>query len=399
MKKAILCGLIFSMMLVFAGCQKAIQGTEQGAEKSGGTAPDSKYTLDYIKENLQGQNNVSLITVSPNEKYVAYIVGGSIDNDLEEPPKLHIWQVGEAAPVSTDIDEEWLPVCELWWAPHNDYLLVDIGSSTERGCDLYAVEGVKKIDTLAYTGEGMLFSPDGNRILYTGLSEISSIKENYISASSANDLILYDLAAKKKQVLFAGTKNIDYMAEGWLDNQTISYKKVEWKSELESYWDLMSKDTVYNYDLRSKQSTIDTEKTNRKYTNERFGFSIEYPGYFGDGEGSTNGDGRSFVSPDGSFSFKVWGERNDSGKTPQSVYDDLLKRHENISSDLLEGNQFRVQWDEGDQTVEEIHIVNDSVDCVLEIRYPLNKKMESNEVYELVCTLTGSFKVSQEPNY
>jgi hypothetical protein len=62
------------------------------------------------------------------------------------------------------------------------------------------------------------------------------------------------------------------------------------------------------------------------YNNERFAYSISYPSDLLRMEPPPeNGDGRSFVSGDGSVQMLVWGEYNAAEKTWQEEYDLELK--------------------------------------------------------------------------
>lgn len=45
----------------------------------------------------------------------------------------------------------------------------------------------------------------------------------------------------------------------------------------------------------------------KRFDNSRFGFSIEVPGGFIEGEPPDNGDGATFTAPDGSAELRVWG--------------------------------------------------------------------------------------------
>jgi hypothetical protein len=46
------------------------------------------------------------------------------------------------------------------------------------------------------------------------------------------------------------------------------------------------------------------------YTNARFGYSVEYPAFFGEGTELDGGRGMEFKSPDGEYSVEIWGEWN-----------------------------------------------------------------------------------------
>lgn len=62
------------------------------------------------------------------------------------------------------------------------------------------------------------------------------------------------------------------------------------------------------------------------YNNERFAYSIQYPSDLLKMQAPPeNGDGRSFVSADGSTRMLVWGEYNAAEKTWQEEYEFELK--------------------------------------------------------------------------
>jgi tetratricopeptide (TPR) repeat protein len=78
----------------------------------------------------------------------------------------------------------------------------------------------------------------------------------------------------------------------------------------------------------------EAEKANRltytKYHNSRYGFTITYPNHLIMGEPSTNGDGQTFLGPDGS-SLTVFGTNNILDETAYSLYDNLLQSVGDVS--------------------------------------------------------------------
>ena len=210
----------------------------------------NQYTIDFILNDLKAQSDVFAITESPNKKYVAYMkrVG---ENNMG-PAYLHIWRTGENSPVKSDKEEEW--VGDLWWSPNDGYVFVDTGTFVFRMGNLYAVEGVTLYDGFKY--EDVFFSPDGKKIIYTALDDkISEIKWRHIDPDKIKNLVLYDIETKKKEILFRGSDSLDYVAEGWIDNQTIKYDICKW-ALINKESPRIIKTTLYKYNLQTEENTV-----------------------------------------------------------------------------------------------------------------------------------------------
>ena len=126
----------------------------------------------------------------------------------------------------------------------------------------------------------------------------------------------------------------------------------------------------------------------KQYTNDRFGFSIEYPSTFVTKVVPDNDDGRIFSSEDDTARLTVSGINNIFNDTVIASYNDVLKVHSNASYKKQEDNWFAVSWTEDNNIVYEKSVVgNGSIDTFI-IKYPKSQK----EYYDsIVAHLNSSF--------
>ncbi len=252
--RRILAIVIVAFMFTFLfGCEVKISTRKNGDENgiSNQIPGDTSFSLDDIIDELKNQKNVSLYRKSPNNEYIAYMVGKS-SPDSFEPSSLYIWKVDTKEPILTDILDE-TDVCDLWWSPNSRYLFIDTGTFVSRSGYLLDVKEMKTIDSIGYIGE-VYYSPDSKKILYSASSGITSkIKEQFIDLCEIQDLLIYDIDSGKEKSLLNGTDSIDYSAHGWLDEQTVSYTQNEWNIY---NGELSYNETSYTYDLLSEKSFL-----------------------------------------------------------------------------------------------------------------------------------------------
>ena len=126
-----------------------------------------------------------------------------------------------------------------------------------------------------------------------------------------------------------------------------------------------------------------------EYTNDRFGFAIQYPSTFMTKLLPDNGDGIILESPDKSAELTVSGINNVLNETPESTYNDLLKEHSNASYKMQEDDWMVVSWIEGDNIVYEKKVVGSGSSNTIIIKYPSNQK----EYYSaIIAHLNSTFK-------
>ncbi|MGL5087456.1 MAG: hypothetical protein ACRC68_17345, partial [Clostridium sp.] len=85
-----------------------------------------------------------------------------------------------------------------------------------------------------------------------------------------------------------------------------------------------------------------------KYTNSRFGFSIEYPDFLEMQEAPTNDDGRIFISKDKNIKLVVSGYNNVLNDTVNSLYNDDINKLINIGYKSISERSYVVTWRDGD---------------------------------------------------
>lgn len=126
----------------------------------------------------------------------------------------------------------------------------------------------------------------------------------------------------------------------------------------------------------------------KTYKNERFQFSVEYPGTFITKMLPENGDGIKLGAQDGSANLIVSGINNVLDETAPQLLANLVREH-NPSYKIIKENWFVASWAEGDRIVYEKCIVGSGSINTFVIEYPVNQK----EIYDPVVEhLNASFK-------
>ncbi|OCT12035.1 hypothetical protein A8709_29725 [Paenibacillus pectinilyticus] len=218
----------------------------------------SQYSLDKIEGVLKDDKNVFDVIESPNKKAVAYMV--SKTGTDYDPMTLYIWNVGGSRPRAAT--GEALPtVGDVFWSPNSDYVFVDVGTYVTRSGSLYSAKTLEVVQTFGYL-EHVYFSPNGKYIVYSdGMydSPIQTIKSEYVDPPEPFDLVLYNMETHQNTVLFKGTKTQDYIAIGWLNDNTISYRLTTYSAENKNLRDQVVK---YTYDLSNQLTKVDpTQKS------------------------------------------------------------------------------------------------------------------------------------------
>lgn len=132
----------------------------------------------------------------------------------------------------------------------------------------------------------------------------------------------------------------------------------------------------------------------KKYQNKRYGFSIEYPAFFKDKDVPINGDGKSFVSDDGTVNFTVSGSNNtlnlgDAYSPEQYLNEMLLPALKNVTLKVQKDNYVLVSWKDGEKIGYTKAVVGKGSVNQYTIKYPASKKAEFDSIIE---HLNNTFK-------
>ncbi|WP_411679599.1 hypothetical protein [Clostridium thailandense] len=126
----------------------------------------------------------------------------------------------------------------------------------------------------------------------------------------------------------------------------------------------------------------------KKYSNSKFGFSIEYPNTFTIKTNPNNDDSKIFSSSDNTTELTVSARNNISNESVSSVYNNLLTKHKD-SYHKQEGNWFIMYWMENNLIVYQKSIVGSgSIDSFI-IKYPMEQKQQYDKI---ITHLNESFK-------
>lgn len=127
-------------------------------------------------------------------------------------------------------------------------------------------------------------------------------------------------------------------------------------------------------DLPLNKQLQDQQVSYKPYTNDRFGFSIDYPSTFVTKSILDNNDGVILSTLEGSEELTVSGVNNVLNETPISFYNNLLKKHIDAIDKSQEDNWMSVSWIEENKIVyEKVVVGSGSIDTFI-IKYPASQK-------------------------
>ncbi|MCS6885472.1 MAG: hypothetical protein RMM17_02400 [Acidobacteriota bacterium] len=128
----------------------------------------------------------------------------------------------------------------------------------------------------------------------------------------------------------------------------------------------------------------------RIYYNNRFGYSIEYPANLLIPQGeSDNGDGQTFLSPDGKSKAIVYAGYDVLGESLTQLYNRDLKSRKGVTYKLLRQNFFVISGIEDDQVFYRKTFCKKNIIYTFEISYPAAEK----PTYDAVTTkMSKSFR-------
>ncbi|CAM3156299.1 hypothetical protein [Sporolactobacillus spathodeae] len=138
-----------------------------------------------------------------------------------------------------------------------------------------------------------------------------------------------------------------------------------------------------------KQAKSDNINTSyNKYTNNRFGFSIEYPSNFNMGEAPTNNDGRTFS--DGQCNIIVSGSNNSMNETLNDNFSEAAVDVSNsIDYQVHKKNYYVLSYVKGNNIVYIKTFLNRGAFAQLNITYPSSLKSKYDPIVaHLVQTFT-----------
>jgi serine/threonine-protein kinase len=171
------------------------------------------------------------------------------------------------------------------------------------------------------------------------------------------------------------------------------------KATCEWYYIDISDGNIYRMDTATGKLVKVTEKWSgqlkkqqivySKYTNDKFGFSIDYPSDLLTKVMPLSQNGSIFSSKDDSVKLTVSGKNNVSNQDVKSVYNDVIKEHGDAPYKTQQNNWFVVSWIDGDKIYYEWCAVGSgSINTYIAI-FPESQK----KYFELVLNhLNSSFK-------
>ena len=134
-----------------------------------------------------------------------------------------------------------------------------------------------------------------------------------------------------------------------------------------------------------------------RYTNSRFGFSIEVPKDFISQTPTTNNDGRRFLSEDGQAEIVASAIINIMDKTLSQLRADVVQQEKSAVSFVNEGDTwFVLSWNENSHIYYQKSFVNGKVISTMTICYPI----EQREKYDMIIEhLEKTFTPARFMNY
>ncbi|WP_068672191.1 hypothetical protein [Oceanobacillus sp. Castelsardo] len=161
------------------------------------------------------------------------------------------------------------------------------------------------------------------------------------------------------------------------------------------YMAISSKDTsiVYDYEQEEPDSEQGESFTYETYINGRFGFTVEHPTSFIEGEPPTNDDGREFSN--GEATIVVYGGHAnilEENETIETYYNRTLQDiSSSIAYERLGDNWYVLSYTKGDQILYVKGVLRDDVIYHLRITYPVSKKDDYNSMVTRVSEDFGNW--------
>jgi hypothetical protein len=162
---------------------------------------------------------------SPNHESVVYSKYEALQG------KVYLWRKDEEEAIfvgNTDAEDR---SSVFIWTPDSEHLLVDNGTSSDRGGYLISVKDLQKKEVHYYSK--VYFSPDSRRMLFSDWINIQSSYKKDIQDGYSYNLSVLNLDTYDVTVVMEPTDTTDFIAAGWLDNSTIKYIKKDYSKKTE----------------------------------------------------------------------------------------------------------------------------------------------------------------------
>lgn len=141
---------------------------------------------------------------------------------------------------------------------------------------------------------------------------------------------------------------------------------------------------------KSSETNTNDNITYKTYTNERFGFSINYPSNLIPGNSPTNGDGLEFKSADCRVTLGVWGSYNALSKTIEDSYSAKINSLPvKPAYTHLNSNSYILSWEENGIIHYSYSILGKSCFNGFSFTYPASEKDYYSNVVDRIYS---SFK-------
>jgi hypothetical protein len=125
------------------------------------------------------------------------------------------------------------------------------------------------------------------------------------------------------------------------------------------------------------------------YTNNRYGFRVDYPESFVAQQSPENGDGLTLKSEDGKATLVAWG-MNNAGFTLQDQFDNAIKGvHGELGYNKIGRNWFVVSWTDGDNLCYTKEFVGGASETAFTFTFPVEQRPQYDSI---VTTIEKSFK-------
>lgn len=143
------------------------------------------------------------------------------------------------------------------------------------------------------------------------------------------------------------------------------------------------KNTTDNSSKNDTDSDKDTDEY-KIYSNARYNYSIKYPNIYQESIESDNGDGITFKSTDGKYTFVTWGANNISDSTGETLLNEVKERVSQINQDQYEDDFYSVEYEGGGEGspvifIESGFIRGDTIICYV-ISFPAEEKDKFTEI-------------------
>lgn len=166
------------------------------------------------------------------------------------------------------------------------------------------------------------------------------------------------------------------------ENQKVADEKVSIENEQKS---------IKNTELKKPQQLVENDHfVYKTYVNGRYGFSVQYPTVFTEGQAPTNDDGREFYNEESTI--VAYGNLINilaENETIETYYSQTLAELSNsVAYKRLGNNWYVVSYNRGSNTIYQKAIINNGVIFTLKITYPSSQQ---NNYDSMVSHISNTF--------